>query len=114
MKVKLTPEAINDIAEIKSYIREEFGNSIAANRAAINIAKSYKQLKAMPYMGVALRSKVNIDTPYRLIVSGNYLVFYEVNKNDNLIDVIRIIHSKRNYTKILFPNYDNEDDDADG
>ena len=110
MKIKLTLEAIEDIALIKRYIREEFGNPIAANRAANNIAKSYKQLKTMPHMGVSLRLKYGIDTPSRVLVSGSYIIFYEVKESEKFVEILNIFHSKQNYIKTLFPDYEYETD----
>jgi plasmid stabilization system protein ParE len=64
----------------------------------------------MPYMGVSLRSKYDIDTPVRYLVSGNYLVFYEI--GSECVEVKRIIHGKRDYINILFPDHDFESDES--
>ena len=102
MKLKVNREAAADIVKIKKYIREELGNSAAAKRIADKIVKSYKQLKTSPDIGVPLCSKVSFETSPRFIVCGNYLIFYDKNEKENLIEIIRIIHGKRNYTNIIF------------
>ena len=42
MILKVNHEAINDIAEIKKYIRDEYRNPTAANRIADKIVKNIK------------------------------------------------------------------------
>ena len=76
MKLKLTHEAIDDINEIRKYIRKEYDNPAAATRIAGKIIEAYKLLKTMPFMGTLLRSRVDFATNVRYVVSGNYLIFY--------------------------------------
>ncbi len=102
MKLRLAPEAIEDITGIKQYIREELGNPAASNRIAGKIVKSYKQLKASPYIVAPLRSKVSFETTMRFLVTGNYLIFYDVNEKESFVEITRILHGKRNFLKILF------------
>ena len=115
MRVKLTPEAIEDIAEIKKYIREDLSSPIAANRTATNITKSYKRLKDFPLLGVSLCARYGIDTPVHMLVSGNYLIFYEINERAKLVEILNIIHSKQDAIRKLFPDfeYDIDEDDYD-
>lgn len=73
--------------------------------------KTYLQLKASPFIGTPLNSKINVITPYRYLVSGNYLIFYIV--KDEMIEISRIIYGRRDYIKILFESsfdsFNNED-----
>lgn len=108
MKLRVAPAALNDLSDIKAYITDEYGNPAAAKRMVKKIITAYLQLPASPYIGVSLRAKYNIDTPVRFIISGNYLIFYE--NNNSFVEIKRIIHGKRNYIKILFPNHMDEDD----
>ena len=99
MKLQVTPGAIDDIAEIKKYISEEYGNPVAANRVAEKIKKSYKQLKTSPYIGKRLNAVSDIRSDYRFLVCGNYLIFYTT--EENLISIHRVIHGKRDYCRLL-------------
>ena len=100
MKLKLTPAAIDDIAEIKKYIREEYDNPTAANRIAEKIRKSYKQLKTTPFIGKRLDAVVEVQTDYRVLVCGKYLIFYEA--EESIVSIHRVIHGKRDYCRLLF------------
>ena len=53
VKIKLSPLAITDLQEIKSYISEELNNPIAANRVVNGIIEDYTLLEISPQMGAA-------------------------------------------------------------
>ena len=65
MKLRVNPEVIEDIAEIKRYIREELCNPSAADRIAKKIVSAYKELKNAPSIGVPLDSVLEVKTDYR-------------------------------------------------
>jgi addiction module RelE/StbE family toxin len=102
MKLRVAPTALNDLKDIETYIISEYENPSAAKRIVKKIISAYLKLPFSPYIGVSLSSKYDIDVSVRFIISGNYLVFYEI--NDDYIEIKRIIHSKRDYIKILFPD----------
>ena len=86
MKIRVTPTALNDLKEIKSYIENDLSNPIAANNVIKRIIEDYSRLEISPHMGPSLSTKVPFDTDYRFIVSGNYLVFYTVRPCGNTIE----------------------------
>lgn len=52
------------------------------------------------YAGTPLSSVADIESDYRFIVSGNYLVFYRAYGKDVYID--RVLYGRRDYMRILF------------
>ena len=100
MKIQVTPAALNDLKEIKSYIENDLSNPIAAKNVIKRIIDDYSRLERSPHMGPSLSSKVPFDTDYRFLVSGNYLVFYQA--DDAHISIYRILYSRRDYLKIIF------------
>jgi len=48
-------------------------------------------------------------TDYRFLVCGNYLAFYRY--KDATVYVDRILYGRRDYLKILFPEFVNHDDE---
>lgn len=113
MMLHISPAALQDLKEIKEYISATLCNPTAAERTVRNIISAYSKLTDQPFMGAALNSKINIDTPFRYLVSGNYLIFYQINAD---IEIHRIIYGRRDYIKILFEIPDNAEDlskDAD-
>ena len=100
MKLQITPEVIEDIAEIKRYIREELCNPTAADRIAKRIVSAYKELKTAPFIGTPLDSVLEVKTDYRFLICGNYLIFYKV--KDDVISIYRVINGRRDYCRRLF------------
>lgn len=100
MKLRINPEVIEDIAEIKRYIREELCKPSAADRIAKKIVSAYKGLKTAPFIGTPLDSILEVKTDYRFLVCGNYLIFYKV--KDDIISVYRVMNGRRDYCRQLF------------
>lgn len=97
----LSPEAQDDLMEIKAYIEEDLLNPSAALATVSRITKSLRVLQSYAHAGALLSSIADIESDYRFIVSGNYISFYRVCGNDIYID--RILYARRDYLRILFP-----------
>ena len=108
MKIRVTPTALNDLKEIKSYIENDLSNPIAANNVIKRIIEDYSRLEISPHMGPSLSTKVPFDTDYRFIVSGNYLIFYK--SENEYISIYRILYGRRDYLRIIFDDiyFENE------
>lgn len=99
MKIQVTPAALQDLKDIKSYITNELSNPIAAVNTVKRIMSTYKKLSDTPLMGSLVQQTIKIDIPFRYLISGNYLIFYKVTDN---IEIHRIIYGRRDYIRILF------------
>ena len=110
-RVRLTPVALNDLQEIKTYISEELCNPIAANRIVKRIIDDYTLLEVSPYMGVSLSAKLHMKTDYRYLISGNYLIFYKADSEN--VSIYRVLNGKMDYIKILFGEVGNEQEIAE-
>jgi addiction module RelE/StbE family toxin len=100
-KLSISPEAKNDLHDIKSYIGENLGNPQAAMNVVSKITKRIKELKQFPQIGRKLSSIVQIETQYRFLECGNYMVFYRHEEEEVFVD--RILYGHRDYMRILFP-----------
>ena len=101
MKIRVSPIAVNDLKEIKSYIENELSNPIAANNVIKRIIADYSCLEVSPYMGTPLSAKVPFETDYRFIVSGNYLVFYKVDDSKKQVIVYAVVDQRQAYLSII-------------
>ena len=99
-EIYISPEAKNDLLEIKEYISINLSNHQASVKLISNIMEKIKALAEYPKIGAPLSSVVDIKTNYRFLVCNNYLVFYKL--EDKTIFILRIIYSKRDYLLILF------------
>lgn len=99
-KLKISPEAKDDLAKIRGYISQELCNHQAAVNLVSKITKKIRGLPEHPGIGVPLSSIVDIQTNYRFLVCTNYLIFYRY--EDEIVFVSRILYGRRDYTRILF------------
>lgn len=107
MNVIVSPAALQDLKDIRKYISVKLCSPEAAERIVKKIMSAYLSLNEQPYIGAKLNSKVKIDIPFRYLVKGNYLIFYQVGDN---IEIHRIIYGRRDYAKIIFGCDESETD----
>ena len=100
-KLSLTAEARRDLKDIQSYISEEQESPKNALQVIDTILDRIERLLTFPNTGTLIAPKVNFPTNYRYARAAGYYIFYRDENNQIIID--RIIHGKRDYIKILFP-----------
>lgn len=105
-KVEFSPEAINDLQQIKNYITNELCNEQAAVSTLNKIINHIHILENFPESGAMLSSIVNIDINYRFLVCGNYTAFYRV--DSETVYIVRVIYGRRDFIRILFGKPYNE------
>jgi plasmid stabilization system protein ParE len=98
--VRYSISAIRDLDQIGDYIAEDLKSPLAALSTVNKIQGTISDLADFPLLGAPLSSIVDVDTDYRFLVCGNYLVFYHTQADDVLID--RVLYDRRDYLSILF------------
>lgn len=99
-EIKFSPEAVNDLRQIRAYISEELYSEEAAVNTLSNIIKRIRILAQYPECGAPLSSIVNFETDYRFLVCGNYTAFYRV--EEQTVYIVRILYGRRNFMQVLF------------
>lgn len=99
-RLQYSPEALNDLDEIWTYIFKELKNPIAAQNTVDGVMDAIEKLKDFSEIGVPLSSVTEIESDYRFLVCKNYLIFYYVNGEE--VRVVRILYGGRDYLRILF------------
>ena len=99
-KVSFSPEAVDDLKEIKQYIKDELCNEQAAKNTVAKILKKIKLLSDFPESGSSLSAIVGFDTDYRYLICDNYIAFYRI--EDKNVLIVRVLYGRRNYMQILF------------
>jgi toxin ParE1/3/4 len=87
----ISPEAEADLDDIWLYIAKESQNSQRADTFLDRFAPLFLRLAENPYLG---RRRDDLRPGYRSFPVGEYLVFYRVAGNDQIV-VLRIIHGSR-------------------
>ncbi len=100
--IHYSPEAQNDLDEIWEYIPFELCNPQAAENTINKIMDTVDELENFSEIGTPLSSVTDIESDYRVLTSGNYMVFYRVNGQDVYID--RVLYGRRDYLRMLFPD----------
>ncbi|MDR0310340.1 MAG: type II toxin-antitoxin system RelE/ParE family toxin [Acidobacteriota bacterium] len=100
VEIVYSTAALNDLEHIGDHISETLKNPIAALNILNEIQDSISNIADFPLVGAPLSSIVKIDTDYRFLVCGNYLVFYRAQVERVYID--RVIYGRRDYLSILF------------
>lgn len=96
----LSPEAQDDLSEIKAYIAEDLENPQAALSTVRKITKTIRMLQEHALIGVPLSAIADVNSDYRYLISGSYMIFYRVTGKDVFID--RVLYGRRDYLRILF------------
>jgi len=99
-KLHLSPKAQEDLSEIKAYIAEDLENPQAALSTLMKITKSIRMLQDHALIGTALFAVTDVNSDYRYLISGSYMIFYRVTGKDVFVD--RVLYSRRDYLRILF------------
>jgi len=98
-QVRYLPSAEKDFMEIIEYIRTD--NPIAAMNFINQIDETISQLELFPMMGQIPKERRLQSQNYRMLIIGNYLVFYAV--KGYIVEIRRILHGKRRYSFLFDP-----------
>lgn len=101
IKIHFTAESSRDMESIREHITTTLGNPSAAEQVADKIISAVERLRIFPEMGAPLYYDEQLEVQDRFLVSGSYMIFYEMIESDVYIN--RILYGRRNYLKILFP-----------
>ena len=104
-EVKVSPQAVEDLLEIKNYIENELQNPIAAHNTVEKIIETYEDLANYPEIGISVERYVSFPTDYKFVLANNYSIFYRI--ESEVVKVIRIMYSRRDFVRILFEDNNN-------
>ena len=99
-ELRVSPEAANDLWRLRHYIAVQLDSPVAAQKLVSHILESVRRLADFPKSGSPLSSVLDIETDYRFLVCGDYLIFYRLEQQT--VSIVRILYGKRDYLKLLF------------
>ena len=88
-------DTVVDRENIKIYLSKFYPGTV--KRFFSLLKKRTTQLKTFPYSC----PKYEDDPDYRILVVGDYLVFYIVNEETKIVEVHRIFHGSRDISQHL-------------
>ena len=93
-KIRYSPSASEDLEQIEAYIARE--NPVAARWVVQRIFNSLSTISFFPSLGHAMPGH-----SYRVLVSGNYMIFYRIIKQTKTIRVLRVLDTRRDLTTMI-------------
>ena len=99
-QIRFLPETAKDLKEIKNYLTQY--SEGAAKKLFGLLRKKIARLKDFPHSCPAYED----DRDYRVLVVGDYLVFYMVNEKTKVVEIHRIFHGLRDIRQHLSCEYD--------
>lgn len=100
MELAWSPAAVDDLSAAASYIESELASPMAARRLVDSVIEKAQLFADVPGAGTALRTLNGIDTGYRYMTSGSWMVFLSCGSGRVL--VVRVLYAKSDYMRTLF------------
>ncbi|HEX7713766.1 MAG TPA: type II toxin-antitoxin system RelE/ParE family toxin [Bacillota bacterium] len=94
--VRYLPASQKDVTDIVDYIKQD--NPSAAIKLIDEITEVISHLEDFPSIGSMPKDLRLQSLNYKILVIDNYLVFYTIKEEDNIVEIRRILHGKRRYS----------------
>lgn len=98
-RLSITAEA--DIDEIIDYIALILKNPIAAKSLYDQLIKILQHLCEMPKIGHIVENEFDRRDDVRWLPINNYILYYVVNNEDRIINVLRVVSARRDQHLII-------------
>lgn len=98
---RLTKRAESDLDGIVSYITVDLANPQAASDFVDKLQDTIEEARAFPKSGSLVHNEfLQIENVRKKLV-GNYIMYYLLDIDENIIYILRIVYGKRNLDEIL-------------
>ena len=99
--IHITATAEHDILRAADYIKFTLKNPIAADHLLDAATEQINSLADMPEKFCLVDDPVLASWEIRFIIVNNYLAFYTIDREKQMIIVIRFLYQKSNWNSIL-------------
>ncbi len=99
-EIRITDEAIKDMAEQILYIKNNLCNSEAADKLLVGLRQEIVQLGQFPYKGSDSGFTYRNYTIHKKVYQS-YLLFYVLERKSNTIIILRVLKNIMNWPGIL-------------
>ena len=100
-RVIISDLAQQDIRNTATYIRDELLEPELAENNTEAILDGIFTLESMPARVPLVRDERLTNMQIRGLLIKNYTVFFRINENQKLVEVVRVLYAKRNWQAIL-------------
>jgi plasmid stabilization system protein ParE len=99
--IEISEPAESDLRDIVRYIYAKLDAPITALKMMDIIEKAIASLVDIPYRFPLVNDELLANKGYHKLIVTNYIVFYTIDEDKNIVDVERILFVKRNWRRIL-------------
>ena len=99
--VRLTDTAKQDLREIAFGIADQSKDVEITKRFVTELRTECKKLDIFPYSGSFPKDRILKSFGYRFVVYKEYPIFYLVDEDKKLVNVMAIFNSKKDYMKVM-------------
>lgn len=100
-RVKIVLKAEEDLDDIFYYIALELNNKSAAEKMIYLFSNKILRLQEFPFSCSLVEDDLLKDKGYRKLIIDNYIVFYIVNEEDQLVIVMRVLYGRKKYQDLI-------------
>lgn len=83
------------------YIKYNLQEPVIAKKMIAKIREKINKLKDNPTIYAIIKDEIIKKREIRKIKVNNYIVFYRVEENNKIVEIVRIMYGRRNWTGIL-------------
>ena len=93
--------AKSDLRGLLRYITETLKEPVAAKRIYFSIKDKIENLYHMPQRHPLVRDEALAGRGLRWMPAENYSVFYVINEENKKVNVLRVLHGRRDWQSLL-------------
>jgi len=100
-RVDVSEPAENDLRDIVRYISAQLNAPINALKMMDTIEKAAASLADMPQRCPLVTDQRLAAMGYRKLIVKNHIVFFTIDETNKVVDVERILYTRRDWLRIL-------------
>ena len=99
--IEITEPADNDLKDIGNYIAKELLESQTARNVINRIGNTILSLEEMPLRNSLVEDERLALQGFRKILLDNYIIFYIVEEENDIVTIVRVLYSRRDWINLL-------------
>lgn len=100
-KIEFSKEAKTDLTSIVKYIKYELKEPSIATKLSNKIKKNIYNLTNNPQIFSIIDDNFIKTLELRKLIVDNYIVFYKIIEQEEIIQIARIMNGRRNWRQLL-------------
>lgn len=100
-KIKVTDKADNDLEEIFKYLTDNDATADSINELFLKIKNTFNNLSMFPKCGKVVFNRYAMKNNIRKINASNYIIFYNLDLNNDIVYILRIVNDKMDINAII-------------